>query len=388
MPATTQRRGFMAHGLRLCASCAITGSIGGCERDQSVTREGYWLSGCARANGQYGLTMTANDSSGLRAPSPIGTLPVSVRAHALTIDPRSTNRVVGVARRPGQLAWVFTVPGFQLQAELHSPRGRHFHGHGQFSLDGRYLFTTENDFDAKRSVIGVWDAHTWQRLSEFPSFGIGAHALQWMPDGKTLVVCNGGILTHPAQPRKKLNLTTMRPNIAYIDAASGQLLDAYAPPDHQLSIRHLDIKKDGTVLVAMQMQRPGVKTMPLLAQHSGENNLKMASTADDFTWEQFNAYVGDVCASSDGRWAAASSPRGGVIAFWDLNQNQLTQIEAIPDVCGVAFDFKKNDLLTSAGTGTVSRYALKNEHWHKTQKQTFLGYQWDNHLTLLPALAA
>ena len=46
-----------------------------------------------------------------------------------------------------------------------SIEGRHFFGHGVFSPDGKLLYATENDFEAARGVIGVYDVRPATRAS-------------------------------------------------------------------------------------------------------------------------------------------------------------------------------------------------------------------------------
>lgn len=77
-----------------------------------------------------------------------------------------------------------------------------------------------------------------------------------MADGSTLVIANGGIRTHPDLPRIKSNLANMRPSLAYVDVASGRLLQLQEPEPqwHQLSIRHIDVSPDDRVAVAMQFE--------------------------------------------------------------------------------------------------------------------------------------
>ena len=108
------------------------------------------------------------------------------------------------------------------------------------------MYTTENAYtqipgSSQRGVIGIYDiADNFRRLGEISSYGIGPHQLGMLSDGKTLVVANGGILTHPLRCREKLNLDTMKPSLTYIDSSSGDLVDQFYPGHHQQSIRHLD----------------------------------------------------------------------------------------------------------------------------------------------------
>ena len=65
-----------------------------------------------------------------------------------------------------------------------------------------------------------------------------------------ICVANGGIETHPDFGREKLNLSTMKPNVAFIDRLTGDLISLRElPPDlHQVSLRHLAPDARGTRL--------------------------------------------------------------------------------------------------------------------------------------------
>ena len=58
-------------------------------------------------------------------------------------------------------------------------------------------------------MIGVRDAQDgYRQIGELPSDGIGPHEATLMPDGKTLVVANGGIRTHPGQRPRSSSTST------------------------------------------------------------------------------------------------------------------------------------------------------------------------------------
>jgi len=140
---------------------------------------------------------------------------VPMRGHAVL--PLAGDKALLFGRRPAFECAVVIFPPSPLEGEglgvrgIPATAGRHFNGHGCLSANGDVLFTTENDYDEKRGVLGIRDSKTFQHIGEYDTFGLDPHEVQLMPDGKTLVVANGGIETHPDFGRRKLNLDTMQP---------------------------------------------------------------------------------------------------------------------------------------------------------------------------------
>lgn len=151
-------------------------------------------------------------------------VPMPARGHSFAID-APAERAVVFGRQPGFFALAFDLGGARPPLELPLPENRHFFGHGAYFDGGRLLAATENDFDGGRGVLGIYDATPgggYRRIGEYDTGGIGPHEVLLMPDGKTLCVANGGILTHPDYGKLELNLDTMRPSLAYLDAASAR----------------------------------------------------------------------------------------------------------------------------------------------------------------------
>ncbi len=367
---------------RALGGIAVIGTLGFVSRGHARAgsrSDTAWISSCAQLPHGFALARLPDLTTGARI---IHADPVPIRGHAIAINPLRS-RAIAISRRPGRTAWVMDLHESRRLARFNAPNERHFQGHAVFSADGKVLYTTENAYEARCSVIGIWDTNNWQRLDEFATHGVGAHALQWMPDQKTLAVCNGGILTHPDFPRRKLNLDTMAPSLVYLDATNGKRIDEYRPAHHQLSIRHLDVHPDGTVVLAMQRQLSNGPAQALLARHRGETSLVTATLARPMSWHAFNGYIGDVCFAPDGKWAAFTSPRGGVLGFWDIAANRVAQIEVMADVCGIGFDRSNQVFLASAGSGEVRTYRLRDSRWRPVQVQRFPGTRWDNHLSFI-----
>lgn len=296
-------------------------------------------------------------------------VPLPDRGHAAAGHP-TRPEAVAFARRPGNFAIVIDCLSGQAIAELETPHGCHFYGHGVFSRDGRYLFTTENDFESGEGQVGVWNAQAeYARVGQFASQGIGPHEIRLMPDGRSLVVANGGIDTHPESGRSKLNLPTMQPNLTYL-TLDGTPLETVEPPAdwHRQSLRHLAVAEDGTVAVACQWQGDITQSPPLLATHRRGENLTFHDVPEPIA-RRMQGYAGSIAFAGDGREIALTGPRGGLAILFSRDGDYLRRVEA-EDVCGVAATEK--GLIFTTGTGRVLT--------EKAHLASLTGIQWDNHL--------
>lgn len=259
-----------------------------------------------------------------------------------------TERLVIFARRPGTFAVVFDRAGRSLHT-LTSPGGRHFFGHGVFSPDGRLLYATENAFETAEGMIGVYDATDgFARIGEFSSGGMDPHELLLVGDN-VICVANGGIETHPDYGRQKLNLSTMAPNISWIDRDTGQVLARHSLSSnlHRVSLRHLAAAPDGSVWVGGQYEGPAEDVVPLLVRVRQDDDV-FTPDLPEAQIARLSNYVGSVAASEDGSAIIATSPVGGAILTFDT-QSGASQMQAMTNVCGAAFAGRSPVLSTGEG---------------------------------------
>ena len=303
--------------------------------------------------------------------------PLPARAHAMLIRPQH-NEVLVFSRRPGYFLMVLNAETGALIQQIDSKDNRPLCGHGVFSNDGNKLYLTANDIDRQQGVIQVLDAkHHYQLVNEFSSGGIGPHEIRLLGDNKTLVVANGGILTHPESGRSKLNLDSMTPALTYLDTKQGHLLKEYrlAAKYHQLSIRHLDVNQDDTVCFAMQYQGARQHRFPLVGFHrQGQSSLQLTQMPSPLLSAMKN-YCGSVCSDPSGQYFAVSSPRGNLMTLWN-NQGDFIAAKRLNDGCGIAAGKSDNSFYFSSGNGEI--------HYKTAQQDVlinlFENYHWDNHL--------
>jgi uncharacterized protein len=321
----------------------------------------------ARMNGRSNCAVSVLDPAG----NVLFSEALDGRGHDIAISPDRSTAVV-FARRPGFFALVVDLAGRRRVATFAPPAGRHFYGHGFFSADGRLVYATENDYEADRGVLGIYDiAAGYARIGEIDSHGIGPHEALLMADGRTIAIGNGGVATHPDFDRIKLNLPTMQPSLVYLDAATGDLIEKVTLPAslHQLSLRHMAETADGTIWFGGQYEGAETDAIDLVGTHRRGQDACLVS-APAAAYAGMRQYVGAVGANSTGTRVAATSPVGGHVLVFDAKTRNLIDNRAIADVCGIAPD--GGDFFASDGQGRL---------WQGRNLISELpDVAWDNHV--------
>jgi hypothetical protein len=335
----------------------------------------HYYSARADSEGQY--FFTAFDSDGrIRFD-----VPLPGRGHGMAAHPQRAETVI-VARRPGRFLLVVDAAGGNVLHQLNSRDDRHFYGHAEFSPDGRWLFTPENDYENGVGVIGVRDAQdAYRQVGELSSHGIGPHDLRLLSDGRTLAVANGGIKTHPDIGRAKLNLDTMAPALTYVDSQTGRLLEDHPMPAalHQNGIRHLTVTAADQVCFVTQYEGAKSDQPPLVGLHRRGESVRLLSAPADIQPRMTN-YCGSVCTDASGQWFAVSSPRGNIVTFWSAAQGAYAGAVDVTDGCGVAGGYQAGEFFLSGGTGDMQRYLLTENRLELLSGLETLHARWDNHM--------
>src|SRR5262245_13931296 len=335
----------------------------------AIGDDGFYVSGCRQADGSFAAVLF--DARG----RDLAVLPVETRLHD-TAYSRALNRAVIFARRPGTLAFVASR---RIEHTIVSPAGRHFYGHGVFSKDGRILYATENDFASGAGLIGLYDCSDgYRRIGELPSGGVGPHELLLHPDGRSLIVANGGIRTNPETGREKLDLDMMASSLTRIDLVHGTITESVALPKalQLLSLRHLAIDATGAVWFGAQWEGDPGETPPIVGRYRPGSSLSTLMLPEPLA-RVSQGYVGSVASDAQGDLVVTSCPKGGRIIVWEAQTGKIAGVAALEDGCGVApAPTGRRGFAISSGGGSLVDWSLDGASPIASDGRR----SWDNHL--------
>lgn len=356
-----------------------------------VTPAAAWL-GTRASRERADVFLTANDDVAgghfLSAVDARGalrfTIPVEERCHAAALHPTDPDRAVVVARRPGTSLHDLDLVRGERRRMVRSAPDRHFYGHACWSSDGEVLFTSENDRTRDAGVISVRDGRDLSVLGEMSTAGVGPHEIVLLDGGRTIAVANGGIATdlEPGGGRRNLNVPDMDPSLVYLDVRSGKVLEQVRPADHFSSLRHLSFGLDGVAAIAAQYEGPDENVRELVAFHPRGAALREAQTPREVL-VRMERYVASVCVAPRHGVAAATCPRGGLVAFYDVASGELRRTMEMKDVAGVAVSADGERFVLSSGLGDLVEVELATLEKLGAPVRV-AGLRWDNHMSLEP----
>ncbi|NLU11970.1 MAG: DUF1513 domain-containing protein [Gammaproteobacteria bacterium] len=364
-----QRRTFLAASLAAVAGSAVLGW-----RWWSQERQPVLLSARDNAQGEHfavGYTLAGEQLFATQ---------VTARCHDICVHP-SLPLALFTGRRPSTESYLIDLQTGRLLQTLVTPANRHFQGHAVFDARGERLYSTENDTDEPgRGVIGVWQldaAQRLQRIDDLSSHGVGPHQLLWLPDGKTLVVANGGIRTESGS-REELNLDAMEPSLVLMNA-QGELLSKEFLADSMNSIRHLAVADDGTVIAVQQYQGALTQRIDLLAIKRPQQALQVFPVAEAQR-SKMQQYAASVAIHNELRLVAMTAPRGGRMFIWDLDSAELRLDAPFPDCAGVVASAE--GFVVTTGVGRCRAYDCRSDTIRMQALNLPTGL-WDNHAVML-----
>jgi hypothetical protein len=299
--------------------------------------------------------------------------PLPARGHGMV--KLKDGRVMLVGRRPATYAALLD-PASPESATIVSPiAGHRFAGHGAVNRSG-LIAMSEIDAETGAGIAVLRDADGMPRKSF--AVGIEPHDLFFAGDDR-LVVAVGGIARAADIKGPAMNAGNIESAVVELDTRSGRVIKRHVlgKTERSLSLRHVALAPDGeTAAVGIQDQdrsqaRP---VMALLRLGKGVELLPLPEER-----AAFRSYIGSVAIDTSGRFAAATSPKGGIIGVWRLSDGSWLRGFPLADVCGLAAADLPGTFWATSGYGDVVRLRADDTglialaHWRANAA-------FDNHL--------
>lgn len=258
--------------------------------------------------------------------------------HGVAQDPWNLN-IISVFEKKGPGACEINLNTGTKTRDISTLEGRHFYGHGVYSVDGKKLYCTETVLATQEGLIAVRDAKTLKLEGEFPSYGANPHECHLVDDGKIIAITNGG-------GTKSSGLT---PCVSYVDVASQKLIDKYEMQDERFNTGHLQISKNRD-LVVISAPRDGLADTELGAiSVLGKNGkLETFSTPSEIV-KQLKGETLSVCIDESRGVFAATSPKGNFVSFWNLKNNKFISQIPLTSPRGIIMSVNNHFFIVSSG---------------------------------------
>jgi hypothetical protein len=287
-------------------------------------------------------------------------------AHGVIANPFAANRVL-VFEKKGPGGAEIDLKRNEIIGRIRPSPGCEFYGHGAYSTDGTLVYATEYDKETYVGRMSVRRADDFSVIGDFPTHGEWPHDCQFIDGGKVVAVTNGGgSIDGGAEP-----------NVAYVEVATGKLLEKVAWPDNPLiNAGHLLVTPGGDLVVAHAM-REGLDTRSALGALSirptGGELATMASPAP-----VVSAMLGETLSLAyheKSGLLAATNPYGrdsrtqdssakGLLTFWDVKARKFREViggEDIPQPRGVAVTMDGSYFVVTGGSDRPGVILLRTD---------------------------
>lgn len=259
-------------------------------------------------------------------------------AHGIILDPGNSERLV-MFEKIGPGACEVDLKSMRMTRDIPTSKDRYFYGHGAFSSDRRYLYSTETYLDTHRGVIAIRDANSFELMGEFPTYGSNPHECQLIDEGKVMVITNGG---------GTLSSDDV-PSVTYVDVNSQQLLERVTLDNSRINTGHMGLDKDGG-LVVVSAPREGLAKTDLggvSIKPRGEAMQTIAQPGGIVSRMKGEAL--SVAIHPPSGIAAVTHPDGNMLTFWSVNHRRLIKALQLPKPRGVTLTMDEKFFVVSYG---------------------------------------
>jgi uncharacterized protein len=299
------------------------------------------------------------------------------RGHTVELSPDGAVCAI-IDRKPGAAITFCRSRDGAVLNRIAAPAGGSFDGHAIFNSAGTLLYATESRDEDQAGAIAVFNVADGVRVATFSTHGVEPHELIWAEPNRVLAIGNGGIRDRQAMEAE------IESSLVLLDARDGALVAKHELEADfiSLSIRHLARGAAGEIVFAMQDQDAATDWRPMVGLLGQDG----AITFLDLPLEdlmRLRGYCGSAAVDRSGTIAAATSPHGGVAAFWHLPERRYLGSVELRDGCGIAAADAIGSFVFTSGSGTRLLATASPQSVTSTVLERPGNHlpQWDNHLT-------
>jgi hypothetical protein len=299
------------------------------------------------------------------------------RGHTIELSPDGSFCAI-IDRKPGASISFCRSKDGALLNRIGAAKDTSFDGHAVFNSAGTLLYVTESRNGDQAGSIAVFTVSDGARVATFPTHGVEPHELIWAEPDRTLAVGNGGIRDRMAMEAE------IESSLVLLDAHEGSLLAKHTLDEDliSLSIRHLARGASGEIVFAMQDQDAATDWRPMAGLLTREGAIAFLDLPLDELM-RLRGYCGSAAVDRSGTIAAATSPHGGIAAFWHLPERRYLGSVELRDGCGItaAEEFGSFIFTSGAGTRVLAIASAQGVASRVLERPVNNLPQWDNHLT-------
>jgi hypothetical protein len=263
-------------------------------------------------------------------------------SHAVVKNPNAPNKVL-VFEKKGTGAAEIDLKENKVINRIQPAKGCAFYGHGAYSKDGKLVYATEYDEDSYVGKMTVRDAADFKVTGEFPTHGEWPHDCQFIDDGKTVAITNGGGSLEGGAI----------PNVSYVEVGSGTLIEKIEFDNEMINAGHLVISSNGDLAIGHAM-REGLdirESLGGLSLRPKDGKFKSMIVPAEVTGAMKGETL-SLCMHEETKIIAATNPYatgGGLVTFWNYETQKYVAKLALEQPRGVALTLDQKFWVISIG---------------------------------------
>ena len=285
-----------------------------------------------------------------------------------------------VGRRPGSFAAIVNPRDPEARPRNFSPiAGHRFAGHAALHPDGKTLVTSEIDAETGMGAVVMRDVSEGAPRRVFAA-GIEPHDLLFARGGSRLVVAIGGIAKAADVKGPPINAGNIDSAIVELDPLSGAILTQHRLDEsmRSLSLRHMALAPDGETVAFGMQDQDRAQLRPLMGILRVGKGLSLLPLPEEDEGT-LRSYIGSVAVDASGHFVAATSPKGGTVGLWSLDEGRWLGEFALADVCGLVADARSGCFWATSGLGDVVQLRAGRDGFER-QVHWQASAAFDNHL--------